>query len=121
TTRIARGSTYDNSGNLPAAFLRQVTARYAGTRLGRQELNAEILEDLQGALWTRAMLDAQRVRAAPKLDRVVVAIDPPVTGGLSADACGMIIAGRDAAGRAYVIADCTLQGESPLAWATRAV
>ncbi len=121
TTRVTRGSTFDNRANLSPTFLRQMAERYGGTRLGRQELEAEILEDLPGALWRRETLDRARVRRAPDLERLVVAIDPPVTSGSAADACGIVLAGRAADGHAYVLADCTLEGATPLAWARHAV
>lgn len=121
TTRVTRGSTFDNRANLSSVFLRQITERYGGTRLGRQELEAEILEDLPGALWRRDTLDGLRVRKAPELQRMVVAIDPPVTTGREADACGIVLAGRCGDGHAYVLADCTLEGATPLAWARHAV
>lgn len=118
---VTRGTTHDNRANLPESFIAEVTARYAGTRLGRQELLAEILEDVPGALWTRAMIEAARVAILPPLERVVVAVDPPVTSGEQADACGIIVAGKGADGRAYVLADETVQGASPLEWARVAV
>lgn len=120
-TRVTRGSTFDNRANLSAVFLRRITERYGGTRLGRQELHAEILEDLPGALWRRETLDRLRLRKAPELERIVVAIDPPVTSGREADACGIVLAGRCAEGHAHVLADCTLEGATPLGWARHAV
>ena len=95
-------------------------ARYAGTRLGRQELDAEIIDDRPGALWTRAGLEAGRVAAAPELARIVVAVDPPATSGRGADACGIVAAGR-AGQTAFVLADETAARLSPAAWAARAV
>lgn len=122
STVITRGSTFDNSANLAGAFLRKIRDRYEGTRLGRQELNAEILDDLPGALWTREMIDACRVRKAPEMSRVVVAIDPSGTGGGedSGDDVGIVIAGKGVDGKAYVLADrtCNL---SPDGWGRRAV
>ena len=76
TVIVTRGSTYENRANLASAFLGQIIRKYQGTRLGRQELDAELLEDVPGALWNRGMLEGSRVRAAPPLIRVVVAIDP---------------------------------------------
>lgn len=116
-TVISRGSSYENAGNLPAVFFEQVIGRYEGTRLGRQELDGEILEDVPGALWSREMLDALRVVEAPELVRIVVAVDPPVTSGPNADACGIVVAGIDRLKRSYVLADRTVQGASPNAWA----
>src|SRR5215472_6343722 len=108
TTVITRGSSYANRENLPAAFFAQIIKRYEGTRLGRQELNAEILDDVPGALWTRALLEELRWpvgKSMPDLSRVVVAIDPAVTSGEEADETGLIVAGRDYDGRGYVLDD----------------
>lgn len=118
---LTKGSTFDNLENLAPTFKAEIIAKYEGTRLGRQELMAEILEDVPGALWARAMLDDARVSTAPALDRIVVAVDPPATAGEKADECGLIAAGVDARGHAYVLADGTTQGLSPHAWAARAV
>jgi phage terminase large subunit-like protein len=78
-TVVTTGSTFDNASNLPEAFLAQIRRQYEGTRMGRQELYAELLEDTPGALWTRAMIDDHRVRHAPAFRRVVVAVDPAVS------------------------------------------
>lgn len=120
-TVVTRGSTFDNAANLPPQFLRQLRARYEGTRLGRQELNAEILEDVPGALWTRDIIEGCRVSAEPIMRRVVIAIDPPVTSGENADECGIIAAGLGDDGHGYVLADRSSQGEKPSEWARRAV
>src|SRR6266403_4651730 len=123
TTVITRGSTYDNRFNLPAAFLAQIVNKYEGTRLGRQELNAELLDDVPGALWTRALIEAARPPIGfvlPDLVRVVVAIDPAVNSGEDADETGIIVAGKDAQGRGYVLAD--LSGHyTPIEWARTAI
>jgi len=118
TTHTTRGSTYDNLDNLAPAFAEQIIAKYEGTRLGRQELDAEILTDTPGALWTWAMLDNRQ--PAPDLARVVVAVDPAVTSGEGSDETGMVVAGVGVDGRGYVLADrsCRL---SPDGWARRAV
>jgi phage terminase large subunit-like protein len=108
TTVITRGSTYDNRANLAPAFLQQIIRKYEGTRLGRQELNAEILDDVPGALWNRALIEETRWpvhKSVPELIRVVVAIDPAVSSGDEADETGIIIAGKDADGHGYVLAD----------------
>lgn len=120
-TVVTRGSTYDNRANLAEGFFRQIISRYEGTRLGRQELNAEILEDIPGALWMRKLIDETRVRSYPDLARVVVAIDPPVSSGENADECGIIVAGRCGEGQGYVLADQSSQGDRPAEWARRAV
>lgn len=121
TTVITRGSTRDNAGNLAPAFMTSIMDRYAGTRLGRQELEAEVLDDVPGALWSREMFDGHRVAVAPAMQRIVVAVDPSGTrGGDGADMVGIVVAGKGADGRCYVIADrtCSLP---PAGWARRAV
>jgi phage terminase large subunit-like protein len=108
TTVITRGLTYDNRANLAPAFLQQIVRKYEGTRLGRQELNAEILDDVPGALWSRALIEETRWpvhRKIPALVRIVVAIDPAVSTGEDADETGIIVAGKDADGHGYVLAD----------------
>jgi phage terminase large subunit-like protein len=117
---ITRGRTMDNAANLAAPFLAKIKARYEGTRLGRQELDGEILGDLPGALWTLATLDLYRLREAPKMGRIVVAVDPAVTAGEEADEHGVIVAGLAEDNRGIVLEDATLRG-SPLDWARRAV
>lgn len=111
-----RGRTFDNRANLPPAYLTAVTAEYAGTRLGRQELDGELIEDVEGALWTRAMIESGRVRSAPELRRVVVAVDPPA--GTNGDACGIVAVGLGVDGRGYVLGDRTVQGLGPEGWAS---
>jgi phage terminase large subunit-like protein len=120
-TATLRGLTMDNRGNLAASFMEQITAKYAGTRLGRQELNAEILDDVPGALWTRKMIEDQRVREAPEMSRVVIAIDPSGTDGNDeGDDVGIVAAGRGVDGRGYVLGDYTCK-LSPEGWARRAI
>lgn len=117
------GSTFENAANLAPSFLKSIRDRYEGTRLGRQELNAELLEDVQGALWTRDMLERARYTAAvPGLRRVVVAIDPSGTSGQQdgGDAVGIVVAGLGADGFGYVLADRTVKA-SPGIWGARAV
>nr|WP_279347278.1 terminase family protein [Govania unica] len=118
---VTRGATRDNAANLPPSFMVEMTARYGGTRLGRQELEAEILEDVPGALWTRGMIETARVAEGPGFARIVVAVDPPVTSGERADACGIVVAAKGEDGRAYVLADLTVKGATPLEWARAAV
>ncbi|MCJ2033149.1 DNA-packaging protein [Methylobacterium sp. J-068] len=121
-TVVSRARTADNAANLAPSFLDAVVGRYAGTRLGRQELDGEMIEDRADALWTRARIEAGRVLRAPEdLRRVVVAIDPPASSKAGADACGIVAAGLDAAGHAYVLADATLARASPEAWASAAL
>lgn len=121
-TVITKGSTFDNAGNLAPTFLQAIRDKYEGTRLGRQELNAEILDDLPGALWTRDEIDKHRVSAFPDLRRVVVAVDPSGTKGQSddGDEIGIVVAGKGIDGRAYVLADRTCK-LSPDGWGRRAV
>ena len=116
-----RARTADNAANLSPSFLAQVTAAYGGTRLGRQELDGELIEDRPDALWSRDAIERARVAAAPELSRIVVAVDPPASSGRGADACGIVAAGIDAAGEGYVLADETVQGVTPERWAARAV
>jgi phage terminase large subunit-like protein len=123
-TVITRGSTFDNAANLAPSFVTKIVAKYKGTRLGRQELNAELLDDVPGALWTRDMLDAAReFRRLPPMRRIVVAVDP--SGARSAedsgaDMIGIVVAGLGVDGRGYVLADrsCKL---SPAGWGRVAV
>lgn len=93
-TVTTRGNTYENRANLAARFIDQITRRYEGTTLGRQELYAEVLEDVEGALWSRALIDAGRVREAPELAAIAVAIDPATTHGEDSDETGLAVAGR---------------------------
>ena len=121
---VTRASTYDNRANLADNFFEQIAARYEGTAFGRQELLGEIIDDVDGALWGWDLIERARISAAPELDRVVVAIDPPITSGEGADACGLIIAGCTEIGGeqvAFVLADWSVQGASPKQWAERAV
>ena len=92
-TVVTRGSTYENRANLADRFIEQVVKRYEGTTLGRQELYAEVLEDVEGALWTRALIDQGRVREVPGLIHIAVAIDPATTHGEDADQTGIAVAG----------------------------
>jgi phage terminase large subunit-like protein len=117
---VTRGSTYDNWKNLAPAFLDQIVRRYEGTRLGRQELDAEILDDVPGALWTHGLIDATRVNTVPSLTRIVVAIDPAVSTDEHADETGIVVAGKSADGHGYVLAD--ISGRyAPVEWAKAAI
>ena len=119
TCYVTRGTTYDNIMNLPQAFVRQIVSRYEGTRLGRQELMAEILEDVEGALWSLQAIEATRVVRPPELVRIVVAIDPAVTNTEESDETGIIVAGLGRDGNGYVLADLSLKA-SPDGWGRRA-
>ena len=119
-TAITRGRTLDNARNLAPAFLAAIQAKYLGTRLGRQEMDAEILDDNPGALWQRTELDAHRVRNAPILRRIVVAIDPAVTSNERSDETGIVVAALGDDGRGYVLDDLTLR-DTPARWAQMAI
>jgi phage terminase large subunit-like protein len=95
--------------------------RYDGTRLGRQELDGEIIEERPDALWSRALIEQCRVEAAPPLTRIVVAVDPPVSSHQRSDACGIVAAGLAENGVVHVIADDSVAGASPSSWAMRAI
>jgi len=115
-----RGRTVENRANLAPAFLEQIVKRYEGTRLGRQKLDAEILDDMPGALWQRGLIEAARTSAAPDLARVVVAIDPAAASSDGADETGIIVAGRDSGGHGYVLADASGR-YAPAEWARTAI
>jgi phage terminase large subunit-like protein len=123
TTVVTRGNTFDNARNLSPAALAKLRERYEGTRLGRQELYAEILEDVEGALWSSGQIEALRVREHPPLQRIVVAIDPAVTHKPDSDETGIIVAGVARVGRdlhGYVLDDLS-DRMSANAWARKAV
>ncbi len=126
STVVTQAPTEANRANLAASFLEEVRARYAGTRLGRQELDGVLLADAEGALWSGEMLEEARAGAVPELDRIVVALDPAVTSGADADACGIVVAGAQVQGppqdwRVWVLADRTVQGAGPAGWAKAAI
>ncbi len=126
TTAVTRAPTSANRMHLAKGFLEAVTAKYGGSSLGRQELDGEFVLDAEGALWTREMLRAARAPRALEFSRIVVAVDPPVTGGSDADECGIVVAGVEQVGppqdwTAEVIADGSVAGLSPRGWAERAV
>jgi len=120
-TVVTRVRTRDNEANLAPTFIAEMERRYGGTLLGRQELEGELIENLSGALWQREWIEQHRVATAPELQRIVVAVDPPVTATQSSDACGICVAGIGADGRAYVLSDRTLQGREPQIWARAAI
>ena len=126
STMSTHARTEANRANLADSFLEEVRARYAGSRLARQELDGVLLADAEGALWTNAAVEKARVRSFPELDRVVVAVDPSITSGASSDECGIVVAGVTMKGapqewRAYVLADCTVSQASPAEWARAAI
>lgn len=120
---MTRGSTYENVANLAPTFIHETVRRYEGTTLGRQELYAEILEDIEGALWTTSMIDEHRVlpgAGIPDMKRIVVAVDPAVTSKASSDETGIVVIGLGANGHLYVFHDGTLKA-TPNAWAKRVI
>jgi phage terminase large subunit-like protein len=118
---VSRAATSANRFHLAADFIRSVTQSYGGTRLGRQELDGELVEESADALWTRAMIEACREREAPALARIVVAVDPPASSSARADSCGLVVAGLDSDGRGHVLEDGTVSGARPHEWAAKAV
>jgi predicted phage terminase large subunit-like protein len=120
--RVTRGRTSDNAANLAPSFLSQIVSRYEGTRLGRQELNAELLEDTPGALWTLDLIEQGRREKAecPPMKRIVVAVDPAVSVTESSRETGIIVGGLGTDGHGYVLADESGK-YSPIEWARRAV
>jgi predicted phage terminase large subunit-like protein len=117
---VTRGSTYENRANLAPGFFTQIVGKYEGTRLGRQELMAEVLSDTPGALWTLDSIDRSRRERAPDLVRVVVGIDPAVSTSEGSDETGIVVCGRDDRGHAYLLED--LSGRyDPAGWARAAI
>ncbi len=127
STVSTHAPTEANRANLADGFIEEVRARYAGTRLGRQELDGVLVDAADGALWTGAMIEAALLPGAvPRLDRIVVAVDPPVTGNEGSDECGIIVAGVFRQGpvqdwRAVVLADRSVSAARPLVWAKAAI
>lgn len=119
-TVTTSGTTYENRDNLAPAFFERIITKYEGTRMGRQELNAELLDDCPGAMWKLASIDDSRVKAAPALSRVVVAVDPAVTSNDKSDETGIVVCAKGADGHGYVLEDGSGKF-TPLEWATRAV
>jgi phage terminase large subunit-like protein len=117
---LTRGSTYENADNLAPSFLAEILGKYQGTRLGRQEIEGELLEDAPGALWQRTRIDELRVDEAPELVRVVVAIDPAASSNEDSSETGIIVAGKGVDGHGYILADRSCR-MSPNGWGTRAV
>ena len=114
---ITVSGTADNEANLADGFYDFMRARYGASALGRQELDGELIEDHDGALWQRAWIEDGRVREAPPLERIVVAVDPPA--GSAGDECGIVVAGRGIDGDGFVLADFSAGGLSPAGWAGR--
>lgn len=120
-TVVSRCATAANAANLAPSFVAEMTRRYSGTALGRQELMGELIEDVEGCLWRRDWIESQRVSTAPSLRQVVVAVDPPVTATAASDACGIIVAAKGEDQRFYVLADRSVQGREPQLWARAAI
>ncbi|WP_430540767.1 DNA-packaging protein [Planktotalea arctica] len=126
STVVTHAPTQANRANLASSFLKEVERRYAGTRLGRQELEGVLLEDSEGALWGSALLESLRVECIPEVDRIVVAVDPPAGSKSGADECGIVVVGVQCGGtpnewRAVVLEDASLQGASPHGWASASI
>jgi phage terminase large subunit-like protein len=126
STVVTRAPTSANRMHLAASFLETIMRKYGNSRLGRQEIDGEVLLDHAGSLWTRDMLERAKQMPRFELDRVVVAVDPPITSGPDADECGIIVAGvqRDGPPQkwvAEVICDASVRSASPISWAAHAV
>ncbi|TCD06852.1 ATP-binding protein [Erythrobacteraceae bacterium CFH 75059] len=115
---VTRGTTFDNAANLPSAFVQRMQRRFGGTAFGRQELEGELLDDVEGALWSRALLERCRAGAEPAGGppaRVVIGVDPPASA--AGDACGIVVCALLSDGRARVLADCSVERARPDRWA----
>lgn len=122
-THVTRGSTYENRVNLADKFIREIERRYAGTRLGRQEIEGKIIDDIEGALWKRDWIEAFRVVKHPELKRIVVAVDPPASSDLTSDSpaeAGIVVAGIGLDDHGYMLADYSCIG-TPDEWASAAI
>ena len=117
---VTRGNTYDNAANLAPKFLERIKQKYEGTRLGRQELHAEILGDLPGALWSLATIEAYRVATPPQCSRIVVAVDPAASNNPDSDEHGITVQGITSDQRGVLLEDASLQG-TPKDWSARAI
>ncbi|AYD00220.1 DNA-packaging protein [Neorhizobium sp. NCHU2750] len=120
STRLVKIATGGNRNNLAPGFIEALERRYGGTRLGRQELDGEMIDDRDDALWKRAEIEACTIRLVPALRRIVVAVDPP-SGMGEYSCCGIVVAGIDGDGRAVVLADRSVEGASPAGWAKAVV
>jgi phage terminase large subunit-like protein len=120
SVKVVRGSTFDNAANLAPSAIRELKERYEGTRLGRQELYGELLEEQEGALWTWGMIEESRVKTAPELTRILVAVDPAGGSGSQNDETGIVVVGVGTDKRGYVLADRSCR-MSPDGWAREVV
>ncbi len=114
-------TTSGNASNLAPGFVAAVTDRYGATKLGRQELDGELVEDREDGLWTRDLIERAFAAEVPELRRIVVAVDPPASARRSSDACGIVAAGLDGEGKVFVLADATVKAARPQDWAGAAV
>ncbi len=112
---VTRGASRANMANLPLKFLQDMAKAYGQSALGRQELEGEMLDDLPGSLWTRALIEQARAARAPPMKRVIIGVDPPASA--TGDACGIVVCGLGDDGLAYVQADLTVEKASPERWA----
>ena len=119
--RVRRMKMQENAANLAPGFVKHVNGLYGGTRLGRQELDGELIEESPDALWSRLMMEDVFSSDVPELKRIVVAIDPPATATKKSDACGIVAAGLDENGVAWVLADESFAPAKPHEWARRAI
>jgi phage terminase large subunit-like protein len=113
--------TAENGRNLAGGFMAAMAVRYAGSRLGRQELDGELIEDREDALWSRAVLEKARGRPSGPVGRIVVAVDPPASATARDSCCGIVVAGLDSAGCGVVLHDGSVRGETPAGWARAVV
>ena len=121
-TMISRARTHANAYNLAPAFLDRIVGRYRGTRLGRQELDGELIEDREDALWSRTMISNARLqKTLPEFTRIVVAVDPPASASRRADRCGIVVAGLAAQGTVIILEDATIAAATPARWAQKAL
>lgn len=118
---VSKMRTQDNASNLASGFMAAIEKRYAGSRLGRQELNGELIEDRDGALWNRGLIDACFEKGHHDLERIIIAVDPPVTSTKRSDACGIVVAGIDASGIGHVLEDASFAPAPPAKWGRRVV
>ncbi|MDQ6436877.1 terminase family protein [Mesorhizobium sp. LHD-90] len=118
---VTRLATVGNAKNLAPGFIAAVKERYGETRFGRQELDGELIEDREDALWSREQVEAAYKADVPEVGRIVVAVDPPASAGRSSDACGIVAAGLAGDGRVVVLADASLRAAKPQDWAGAAV
>lgn len=122
STRMSHAPTWANRANLAESFLSEVTERYGNTRLGAQEIEGRLLQDIDGALWRTGQLIGCRISECPELGRIVVAVDPPVTGNATSDTCGIVVAGTTLdQSRVVVLEDASVSKASPAGWARAAV